>query len=303
MRKFLCFLLCLALCGCAAPVRSDGYRFVDSTGSEVTVRKDPQTVAVLLSSLADVWVTAGGTVDITVGEAVERGFADAAAVLVDSGAGKTINVERLVASKPDLVIYSPEIAGQAECAALLKELGIPVAGFRVDTVEEYLSMLKICTDLTGTPALYEEKGAAVKARIDTIVARAAEKPARKILFVRAGSSAKYTKAKTAENHFVCVMLDKLGTENIADKAPVLLEGLSMEEILRSDPDAVFFTTMGVEEGAVAYMESLLEDPVWSCLAAVQAGRVYHLPKDLFQYKPNARWDEAYEYLFTLLYGE
>ena len=135
------------------------------------------------------------------------------------------------------------------------------------------------------------------------MARAAEKPARKILFVRAGSSAKYTKAKTAENHFVCVMLDKLGTENIADKAPVLLEGLSMEEILRSDPDAVFFTTMGAEEGAVAYMESLLEDPVWSCLAAVQAGRVYHLPKDLFQYKPNARWDEAYEYLFTLLYGD
>ena len=303
MRKLLCLFLCLVLCGCAAPAQTGDYTFADSTGKTVRVRKDPETVAVLLSSLADVWVTAGGTVDITVGETVERGFADETAVLVDSGAGKTVNLELLVASKPDLVIYSPEIAGQAESAALLKELGIPVAGFRVDTFEEYLAMLKICTDLTGKPAIYEEKGVAVKDRIDAIVARTSDRRAQKILFVRAGSSAKYTKAKTAENHFVCVMLDKLGTENIADKAPILLEGLSMEEILRSDPDAIFFTTMGAEEDAVAYMQSLLDDSVWSSLTAVKTGRVHHLSKDLFQYKPNARWDEAYEYLFTLLYGE
>ena len=51
------------------------------------------------------------------------------------------------------------------------------------------------------------------------------------------------------------------------------------------------------------MESLLADPVWSTLSAVRGGRVYQLPKDLFQYKPNARWDEAYAYLSSLLYGE
>ena len=61
--------------------------------------------------------------------------------------------------------------------------------------------------------------------------------------------------------------------------------------------------MGDEKSGVAYMESLLADPVWSTLSAVRGGRVYQLPKDLFQYKPNARWDEAYAYLSSLLYGE
>ena len=51
------------------------------------------------------------------------------------------------------------------------------------------------------------------------------------------------------------------------------------------------------------MESLVSDPVWSTLTAVKEGRVYLLPKDLFQYKPNSRWDEAYGYLIELLYGE
>ena len=112
-----------------------------------------------------------------------------------------------------------------------------------------------------------------------------------------------TKAKTAENNFVCVMLKELGTRNIAEKAPILLDGLSMEEILLSDPDVIFYTTMGSEDSAVSYMESLLSDPVWSSLTAVKNGQVHHLPKDLFQYKPNARWNEAYAYLVTLLYGE
>jgi iron complex transport system substrate-binding protein len=124
-----------------------------------------------------------------------------------------------------------------------------------------------------------------------------------ILFVRAGSSAKVTKAKTVENHFVCAMLKELGTFNIAEKAPILLDGLSTEEILLSDPDFILFTTMGDEETGTAYMESLLADPVWQSLTAVKTGQVYQLPKELFQYKPNARWAEAYAYLIELLYGD
>ena len=304
MRKILCLLLCLLLCGCAAPIQTGGYTFTDSTGCEVRLEQNPKTVAVLLSSLADVWITAGGTVDITVGESVERGFAAEDAILVDDGAGKTVDLERLIASKPDLVIYSPDITGQAECAETLRSAGIPVAGFRVDTFDEYLRMLKICTDLTGQPERYQTYGLSVRERINAILVDAQSRPDQpKILFVRAGSSAKYTKAKTAENNFVCVMLKELGTHNIAEKAPILLDGLSMEEILSSDPDVIFYTTMGSEDSAVSYMESLLADPVWSSLTAVRSGNVHHLPKDLFQYKPNARWNEAYAYLVTLLYGE
>ncbi|MGN1000086.1 MAG: ABC transporter substrate-binding protein [Faecousia sp.] len=309
MKKILCTLLCiLMLTGCAAQSgphdHSDGYTFTDDTGATVTVQGKPETVAVLLSSLADIWVTAGGRADITVGETVERGFADSDAILVDDGAGKTINLELLIASKPDLVLYSAELAGQLECADTLRDAGIPAAGFTVDTFDDYLKVLKICTDILGTKDRYETYGTQVQKQVEELIASAKGMENQPdILFVRAGSSAKYTKAKTAENHFVCVMLKELGTFNIAEKAPILLDGLSVEEILLSDPDMIFYTTMGDESAGVAYMESLLADPVWQAMTAVKTGKVYQLPKELFQYKPNARWAEAYEYLIHLLYGE
>ena len=306
MKRILILFLCLVLLsGCAAPeTAGEGYTFTDDTGAEVTVPEKPEKVAVLLSSLADLWITAGGTVDITVGETVERGFADASVILVDEGAGKTINLEALVGAEPDFVLYSSDLAGQLECADTLRAAGIPAAGFAVETFEDYLNLLKICTEILGTPERYEQYGVALKAEIDTMIAAAqAQKDQPDLLFVRAGSSAKVTKAKTAENHFVCAMLKNLGTFNIAEKAPILLDGLSTEEILLSDPDCILFTTMGDESAGAAYMDSLVSDPVWQTLTAVRTGNVHQLPKELFQYKPNARWGEAYAYLIELMYGD
>ncbi|MDD5863398.1 MAG: ABC transporter substrate-binding protein [Firmicutes bacterium] len=310
MRRFLILILCaLVLAGCAAPAAEEAQTgemvcFTDDTGASVEVTPKPEKVAVLLSSLADLWVTAGGRVDITVGETVSRGFAGQDAVLVDNGAGKTINLELLIAQKPDLVIYASDLAGQAECADTLRAAGIPTAGFTVNTFDDYLRVLKIATDILDTPEAYEIHGEQVKQRVEKLIATAhSQQTQPSILFVRAGSSAKYTKAKTADTSFVCAMLKELGTVNIAEKAPILLDGLSTEEILLSDPDAIFYTTMGDEASGTGYMESLLADPVWQSMTAVKEGRVYQLPKELFQYKPNARWDEAYEYLIRLLYGE
>lgn len=307
MMKRVLLLLCAALLAGCAPQsgqEAQAYTFTDDTGAEVRVGQTPQTVAVLTSSLADLWITAGGSVDITVGETVERGFAGESVILVDDGAGKSINLELLIASGPDFVLYSSELSGQKECVDALRDAGIPAAGFAVETFDDYLKLLKICTDLLDTPQAYEEHGVKLKEQVDSLIRLAqAQENQPDILFVRAGSSAKYTKAKTAENHFVCRMLKELGTGNIAEKAPVLLDGLSTEEILLSDPELILYTTMGDESTGVAYMQSLIADPVWQAMTAVETGNVYLLPKDLFQYKPNARWDEAYAHLIQLLYGD
>ena len=108
MKRILIILICLLLLTGCAPVETagEGYTFTDDTGTAVTVPEKPEKVAVLLSSLADLWITAGGEVDITVGESVERGFARENVILVDAGAGKTIDLEGLIAAKPDFVLYS-----------------------------------------------------------------------------------------------------------------------------------------------------------------------------------------------------
>lgn len=312
MQKMLCvllsaaLLLTLAACSSAPEESSEkeagSYQFTDDVGRTIVLEKKPEKVAVLFSSFAEVWKLAGGEVSVTVGESVERGFADKNAVLVDEGAGKTINTELLVDAQPDFVICSADIAAQAEAAELLNNADIPAACFHVDTFPEYLSMLKTCTDITGNEEAYQKNGAEVKARIDKMLDELNGKPDKKdILFIRAGSGVSYTKAKTAEDHFAAAMLKEIGTRNIAENAPVLLDGLSIEEIIDADPDYIFISTMGSESAAKEYMNAVLEEPAWQSLSAVKNGDYVYLPKDLFQFKPNAKWDKAYQYLIDLVY--
>ncbi len=93
---------------------------------------------------------------------------------------------------------------------------------------------KICTDITGDQEAYETYGTQVREEVEAVLASVPETGEANrsgFCFIRAGSKYSATKAKTAENNFVCVMLKELGTYNIAENAPVLLDGLSQEEIL------------------------------------------------------------------------
>ncbi len=285
------------------------YSFTDSTGALVTLRERPKTVAVLFSSYADIWVSAGGKVDITVGETVERGFAPDTAILVDNGSGHSaIDLETLTASAPDLVIGTADYACQANAAEFCRSAGIPSALFRVESFSDYLNVLKIFCDITGDEERYREYGTEVENRINALFERIksrqnAGEGAPSVLFVRAGSSAKSTKAKTAADNFVCVMLEELGARNIADSENGLAGTLSLEKILTEDPDRLFITTMGDETAAKEYMNSLLASDGWRELDCVKNGNCFYLSKDLFHFKPNARWAEAYEYLAALLFPE
>lgn len=277
------------------------YTFTDSMGHTVTLEEKPETVAVLFSSFADLWQLAGGEVDITVGESVERGFVGDDVLLVDDGAGKTIDNELLLSYEPDLVIGSSDIEAQAETVGLCADAGISAAGFRVESFEDYLSVLSILTEITGDHDAYQQNGEEVGARIEQMLSDLdfSEK-GYDILFIRAGSQYSSTKAKGTEDNFVCGMLAELGLHNIADDAPVLLDGLSLEEIITADPDYIFISTMGNEDAAKEYMESVFAEDGYRQLTAVAEGNYAFLPKDLFQFKPNARWDEAYQYLIDLV---
>ena len=57
------------------------------------------------------------------------------------------------------------------------------------------------------------------------------------------------------------------------------------------------------EGMQNNIESMFrENPLWNELDAVKNGRVYYMDKNLYGFKPNARWAEAYEQLEGILYA-
>ena len=300
-RLFSLILLFALLCGCAAwPQPQAGYTFTDDLDRTVTV-DDPQRVACLLGSFADVWHLAGGEI----AAAPDDAWADFDLPLSDDtvnlGHTKNLSLEALFAAEPDFVIASANTDIDLAWLDTLEAAGIPTAYFDVSDFDDYLRMLKICTDITGRPDLYEQKGLAVQGQIDQAVEKAEVRgTAPKVLYLRASASS--IRAKNSSGSVLGEMLYALGCVNIADSDATLLENLSMEHILMEDPDYIFFVQLGDDAaGTSANIDRFLaENPAWASLTAVREGRVFHLDKTLYNLKPNARWGEAYLQLEELL---
>lgn len=275
--------------------------FTDSLDREVTVH-NPQKVAVLMGSYADVWQLSGGVVTAVTEDAYSERDLKLPEDVINVGEYKTPNIEMLIEEGIDFVILSSKTKEHVELMSTLEKVGITSAYFKVDYFEEYLEMLKICTDITGNQELYVENGTEIQGRIDDSIASSKGKESPSVLFIRAFSSG--AKPKDSES-MTGAMLKDLGATNIADVEGAILENLSIENIIKEDPEFVFVTTMGASsEKAIAKLnENLTSNPAWAELRAVKNDNYIILDKDLFHYKPNVRWGESYEILAEILYGE
>lgn len=281
--------------------------FTDDLGREVQVQ-NPQRVATLLGSFADVWYLAGGTICAAPDDAWNDFDLPLPKDAVNLGNTKSPSLEKLFAANPDFIIASTNTRLNMEWKETLEDSGIPVAYFDVANLEDYLRMLKICTDITGRTDLYEKNGVVVQEKCREVIARCKEGLARqgempKVLSLRASSAS--VRAKNSQGNVLGEMLNTLGCINIADDDATLLENLSMEKILEENPDFIFFVQQGDDREAVEkHIETFIaENPAWHNLTAVKEGRVYHMEKSLFSMKPNDNWAEAYEKLEGILTNE
>ncbi len=275
--------------------------FTDDLGRELELAR-PERAAALIGSFADIWCLAGGkdTLTAAAGDAWTNFDLDLDENVADLGSVAQPNLERLLACEPDLVLASCNTAADVELLETFEDAGIPAAYFEVDNFDDYLRMLEICTRLTGCPENYETYGVQVKAQVEEAVARQ-DGSAPKVLYVRASGSS--CTVKGSEGNVLGEMLADLGCVNVADSDDSLLENLSLEGIIAADPDYIFAVLQGSDKDkARATLEStLLTNPAWSTLRAVEEGRFYTLDHTLYNVKPNARWGEAYEKLADILY--
>lgn len=280
----------------AAPVR-----FTDALGYEVELASWERVVS-LYGSFAETWLLAGGQLVGTTSDAVTERDLDLGDDVAIVGTVKEPNLEEVIAAEPDFVILAADIAPQVDFHAALTEVGIPHAYYRTDTFDEYLAVLGQFCELTGRDDLYEQNGLAVKAQIDSVLKAVEGQPSPTALLIRAFSTG--AKAKGDDN-LAGVILRDLGADNLVSRYESLLEDISMEEIIAADPEFILITTMGAsDQAAMDYMAATFEsDPAWAGLTAVKNGHYLLLPRELFHYKPNARWGESYEYLANVLYPE
>lgn len=277
--------------------------FSDALGREVSVKKNPQRVAALLGSFADIWCLSGGTLCAAADDAWED-FGLELDGAVRLGGAHSPGLERLLSANPDLVLASASTASNIEMKDVLETMNITVVYFDIDHFNDYLEMLAFCTTLTGRTDLYKQNGTALQKQIEAVrtdYANAALSDSeRTVLLLRASSGS--VKAKGSQGTVLGEMLADMGCINLADRDRSLLENLSVEVVIREEPRHIFVVTMGNDtDAAKASLETMIkENPAWGTLEAIRNNRLHIMDKTLFNLKPNARWAEAYEILYETL---
>ncbi len=305
MKRIIALLLVLccasALIGCDAekPDDPNGKTKVTDVFGNVAYLDADSKVVCGYASFAECWLLAGGTlIGVTEDAVSEHGLDVKDAAMI--GSVKHIDLEKVVSLAPDYLILSADLTAHLTLRESLDDMGIRYGYFRVDVFDDYKALMTQFCAVSGRDDLFYENVTAVEAEIAEIKARI-PKTDKTVLLMRAFSTG--MRAKTDDN-LAGVILREFGLTNIADGEKGMLEELSMEHIVRSDPDYIFAMTMGNEEGALQYLSSNAEsNPAWRALSAVKEGNYHLLPKRLFHYKPNNRWSESYEYLAKLIFPE
>jgi ABC-type Fe3+-hydroxamate transport system, periplasmic component len=291
--------LCCTACGKQKQAESTA---AESQGAAESLAKaddagltaDSRVVA-LSRSLGELWLLAGGKlVGVT-----EDGLNLEGVTAETASVGRILapSAEAIVALNPDLVLIAPDISAQRELQATLEAAGIRCQAVDINKFSDYATAMKQYTEATGRSDLYESKVAAVEKNIETIKAELPKEIHGKSFLVIRASAAKTRVLKS--DHFVVAMLEDLGLTNAAPES--LLEQLSMEGIVEANPDYLFVVLQGdTAEAEAAFQELIAAQPAYQELKAVKTAQVYTLPKEFFQYKPNARWDEAYALLSEYL---
>jgi iron complex transport system substrate-binding protein len=228
---------------------------------------------------------------------------------IDLGTFNSVSIETIISLEPDLVLMTANVSSNEEMAKSLEEMGIET--MLVDTSDNAYQRFKenayLFSKVLGNDDTYEEKITPIVEKVDEIIAKAEEiedKPKVAAIFATSKSlSLESEGALTGE------MISLLGGKNILKEEDILAEGetrvdFSIEALIAQNPDIIMFSTMGDIDKAKETINTMIsENPVWEEVEAVKNNRVYYLPKEFSVYKPNERYDEAFQYIANLLYPD
>jgi iron complex transport system substrate-binding protein len=226
----------IALLGAAiANVAAASVSVVDDTGTTVTLAAPARRIVSLAPHVTELLFAAGAG-ERVVGAVEFSDYPDAAKAVPRVGSSTLLDMERIVALKPDLVVVWRGGTSPARVESL-RALGVPIYFNEPHTFDDIASTLARLGTLAGTESFAQRAADAFNARARALRDRyAAKRPisvfwqiwARPLMTVN-------------RDHVISDAIRTCGGVNIfADLAP-LVPAVSMEAVVARDPEAIVTT--------------------------------------------------------------
>ena len=239
----------------------------DETGRRMTVPVNVERVVTLAPNLTET-VYALGLQDKLAGDTTYCDIPPAAKDKPHVGGPQNPSLEAIVAMHPNLVLASTSI-NRAETADALLKLGIPVYTTSDEhTVTAMLSSTAEIADLLGVKEQGAKLVAGLQKRLDALHAALQDRPMVHVLFVVWEDPL----ISIGQNTFIADALRWAGAESVIT-AEQNWPQVSMEEVVRLQPDYIVLTPDHLEAETHEHGDNLRQRPTWSDLRAVKLGHV------------------------------
>ncbi len=297
------FLLIAPLAGAEPGIVSESaetirYREVD--GTETLLTKHPRRTIVGNASFADPWFTAGGSAIGVPTVRSQQALPEQARDLPRIGVLRSLNLEKIFAMKPDLVLINANLHAHRAVRHHLIDAGIPNVALDYANFHDYIGILDLFCRLNGGSVETNSTAKRIISQVRKLTEEAARLPSPRfaVLFVASGGF-----VLESGDLNVPTMAEMLGGTNIARQESGRLK-YSFEQLLIDDPDIILINTMGDSKALQKkFTRDLISQPAWQQLKAAKTGRVHFLPPELFLYMAGSRYPEAFLHLAKLLHPE
>jgi len=272
----------------------------DDAGRAVTLGAAPERIVSLAPSNTEI-VCAVGACDRLVGVTDFDDYPPEVADVDDVVIQAQVDVERVVAAEPDLVLAAGNELTPSAVINQLEDLDLTVLVLYPETLDEIYADIELVGEALEAGDEAADVVAGMEERVAALVERVAgaERP-RTLYEVVYSEGTMYT---AGEGSFIASLIDLAGGEPVTGDAQGLL---APEDLVASDPQLILLGSASYDRG-LADPETALDivaaRPGWADLSAVRDGRVVPYVDDVVTTRPGPRIVEGLEALARAIHPD
>jgi len=260
----------LALAGAAISAAAGAeITLVDDSGRSVTLKRPAERIISLTPHMTELLFAAGAG-DRIVGTVEFSNYPAAAQRIARIGDSAQLDLERIVALKPDLIVVWKNGNAQRQLDKLLN-FGIPVFYNEPRRLADIARAIEQLGRLAGTDARALPAARAFAARVDALRRRYAGRAAVTVLFQI------WDKPLLTINgdHLISDVIRLCGGRNVFAGLKPLTPEIATETVLAADPEAI--VGVSAEAGQAGNLDAWKH---WPRLRAVDGGNLFVIDSDL-----------------------
>ncbi len=208
---------------------------VDDAGTTIQLLAPARRIISLAPHTTELLFAAGAGQYI-VGVSEYSDFPAEARHIASVGNSTQLDLERIVGLKPDLVV-AWQSGNSARQLARLKALGVAVFASEPRQFEAIASSIERLAVLSGTPQQGAQAASAFRQQLQHLRTRYAQRPTVSV-FYQIWPSPLMT---LSQSHLVSQALSLCGGDNIFAKLPQLVPTVSLEAVVKANPEVIFFS--------------------------------------------------------------